>query len=251
MARNVACKDPARRPRVIDTAKDFVKELLVGNHVEEPAGLGYVGGRRCFVWICWLASCSNQPQLFPWTTDVWCRNYLHWYVADKTKVYLKPMVSHQCHACSTGVPHVDNAAFACIEDFVVLPRGTELLDLSFQDCTSRPGWVFFDGSDGWDGADSWSWFARCRNWRTRFLKMSASACTIAMALVMYLWRVQFTWFCCQLADHEVRESFMCLWTCRSDSLSWGQSAQDFITRVVQRPEAAAAGTAFARVKQLV
>lgn len=77
MARNVACQDPARRPRVIDTAKDFVKELLVGNHVEEPAGLGYVGGRRCFVWICWLASCSNQPQLFPWTTDVWCRNYLH------------------------------------------------------------------------------------------------------------------------------------------------------------------------------
>lgn len=93
-----------------------------------------------------------------------------------------------------------------------------------------------------DGADSWSCFARCRNWRTRFLKMSASACTIAKALVMYLWRVQFTWFCCHLADHEVRESFMCLWTCRSDSPSWGQSAQDFITRVVQRPEAAAAGT---------
>lgn len=69
-------------------------------------------------------------------------------------MYLKPMVLHQCHACSTGVPHVDNTTFACIEDFVVLPRGTELLDLSFQDCTSRPGWVFFDGSDGWDGADS-------------------------------------------------------------------------------------------------
>eukprot|EP00434_Breviolum_minutum_P009481 symbB.v1.2.008350.t1/scaffold507.1/size305965/20 len=28
-------QDPARRPRVIDTAKDFVKELLVGNHVED------------------------------------------------------------------------------------------------------------------------------------------------------------------------------------------------------------------------
>ncbi len=36
---------------------------------------------------------------------------------------------------------------------MVLPRGTELLDLSFQDCARRPGWVFFDGLDGWDGAD--------------------------------------------------------------------------------------------------
>lgn len=36
---------------MIDTAKDFVKELLVGNHVEEPDGLGCVGGRKCFGWL--------------------------------------------------------------------------------------------------------------------------------------------------------------------------------------------------------